>query len=200
MKRLTTPLSLILTLLLFSATNAWSADFDRGVDAYEKGDYATALREWEPLVEQGIAVAQYSLGVMYAEGKGVPQDYKTAHKWYSLAAEQGHVDAQYNLGFMYANGQGVTQDDKTAVKWFSLAAEQGFADAQNNLGVMYALGNGVIQDNVYAHMWFNIAASLGDKDEAPKNRDEVEKYMTSVQIAKAQNVAIECVRKNYKGC
>ena len=75
--------------------------FPKGFAAYQSGDYATALREWTPLAKQGDAVAQYNLGVMYAQGQGVPQDYKTAVKWYRLAAEQGNADAQYNLGVMY---------------------------------------------------------------------------------------------------
>ena len=116
------------------------------------------------------------------------------------AAKQGNAVAQYNLGVMYQQGKGVPKNDKTAGKWYTLAAEQGDADAQSNLGWMYYNGRGVLQDYVRAHMWFNIAASLGDKDDVPKYRDEVEGDMTSAQIAKAQNLAIECVRKKYKGC
>jgi hypothetical protein len=100
---------------------------------------------------------------------------------------------------MYQNGQGVTQDDKTAVKWYTLAAEQGFADAQFNLGVMYVQGTGVPQDNVYAYMWGSIADSNGDEN-GGKLRDGVAKEMTASQIEKAQELARECVRKEYKGC
>jgi len=51
-----------------------------------------------PLAEQGHAVAQFSLGVMYRKGQGVSQNYKTAAKWFRLAAEQGDAAAQFNLG------------------------------------------------------------------------------------------------------
>ena len=78
-------------LLLLSSTEGWSADFQKGVTAYNKKDYATALREWKPLAKQGNFSAQYLLGVMYRKGQGVPQDYKTAVKWYSLAAKQGNA-------------------------------------------------------------------------------------------------------------
>ena len=61
------------------------------MDAAKSGDFATALREWKPLAEQGIADAQFKLGLMYSLGRSVPQDYKTAVKWYRLAAEQGHA-------------------------------------------------------------------------------------------------------------
>ncbi len=86
------------------------------------------------------------------------------------------------------------------MKWWKLAAEQGGTFAQNNLGRAYAKGQGVIQDNVYAHMWFNIAASSGESKNASKNRDIVAKRMTPAQIAAAQKLARECVRKKYKGC
>jgi TPR repeat protein/peptidoglycan hydrolase-like protein with peptidoglycan-binding domain len=74
-----------------------SGDFQKGFTAFAKGDHATALRELTPLAEQGSARAQYGLGVMYANGRGVTQDYKTAIKWYKLSAEQGHAGAQKRL-------------------------------------------------------------------------------------------------------
>ena len=129
----------------------------------------------------------------------IPQDYKQAVKWYTKAAEQGNADAQFNLANMYFNGQGVPQDYKQAVKWYTKAAEQGDADAQYNLGLMYANGQGVPQDNVYAHMWSNLGAANGI-EAAPKNRDIIAKRMTTADISKAQSLARECLKKNYKGC
>ena len=102
---------------------AW-AGVDEGVVAYNRGDYATALREWRPLAEQGDAEAQFNLGLMYYKGRGVPQDYAEAVKWYRKAAEQGVAEAQYNLGFMYNNGQGIPQDYAEAARWYLKAAEQ----------------------------------------------------------------------------
>ena len=64
---------------------------------------------------------------------------------------------------------------------------------------MYANGQGVTQDNIYAHMWLNIAASSGFVN-ADKNRDIVAGKMTPADISKAQGLARECVKKNYKGC
>ena len=199
MKNLTATICLAVALLIGSAGVSWSQDFQKGLAAAHSGDFATALREWTPLAKQGNADAQYNLGVMYNEGKGVPQDDKTAVKWYKLAAKQGYAHAQYNLGVMHERGEGVPEDYKTAVKWYKLAAEQGYADAQGNLGAMYAMGKGVIQDNVYAHMWLNFAASSG-KENASNNRDIVAKEMTPSQLETAQKLARECVRKNYKGC
>jgi uncharacterized protein len=199
-KHLTAILCLTFAVLLGSAGVSWSADFYKGLDAAKRGDFATALREWKPLAEQGVAPAQYNLGLMYDKGDGVPQNHETAAKWFRLAAGQGYASAQYNLGVMYQEGTGVPQDYKTAVKWYRLAAEQGISSAQSNLGTMYEKGQGVLQDYVRAHMWFNIAAISGESKNASKNRDIVAERMTSSQIETAQKLARECVRKKYKGC
>ena len=100
---------------------------------------------------------------------------------------------------MYLLRWGVPQDYKTAVKWFRKAAEQGHAHAQNGQGVMLDEGLGVIQDTVYAHMWFNIAASNGSQF-GVMTRNMVEKKMTAGDISKAQELARNCVAKQYKGC
>ncbi len=104
---------------------AHAQDWDKGVAAMEAGDYATALQEWRPLAEQGDADAQYNLGVMYANGDGVPIDYKEAASWYRRAAEQGIANAQYNSGVMYENGQGVLQDNVLAQMWYNISSANG---------------------------------------------------------------------------
>ena len=55
------------TLLIFSCSTAWAADFDKG-SAAEAGDYATTLAEWKPLAEQGNAIAQSSSGAQGFRG------------------------------------------------------------------------------------------------------------------------------------
>ena len=162
MKNLATTLCLTIAVLLGSMGVSWSGDYQKGLTAAKSGDFATALREWTPLAEQGNAIAQYNLGLMYRKGRGVPQDDKTAVKWYRLAAKQGDALAQTNLGYMYKNGIGVPQNYKIAVKWYRLAAKQGFAKAQYNLGVMYEKGYGVSQDYKTAVKWYSLAAKQGD--------------------------------------
>ncbi len=95
-----------------------------GAAAYERGDYATALRTWRPLADQGSAIAQFNLGLMYDNGEGVPRDYTAAASWYRKAADQGYASAQANLGFMYANGEDVPRDYAAAVSWYRKAAER----------------------------------------------------------------------------
>ena len=102
--------------------------------AFERRDFATALRLLRPLADQGNAVAQFILGVMYDNGKGVPQNDAEAMNWYREAADRGETNAQCNLGTMYLTGQGVPQDYAEALKWYRKAADQGNANAQFNLG------------------------------------------------------------------
>ena len=115
------------TILLAVMLLLGGCDDDKGFQAYQRGDYAAALREWRPLAEQGDTGAQVMLGAMYHTGQGV------------------------------------------------------------------------IQDNVTAHMWANIAASNGGET-AAQLRDLVAEGMTPSQLEKAQDLARECVRKQYKGC
>ena len=100
---------------------------------------------------------------------------------------------------MFERGKGVLQDYKEAAKWYRLAAEQGDADAQFNLGIMFERGKGVQQNAVLAHMWYNISASNGT-NEAINNRDNLAKRMTKEDVSKAQALARECVKNNYRGC
>ena len=119
---------LMVSLLTCAGGVAIAQDYDAGLKAAQAGDFQTALKEWKPLADQGLAGAQYNLGWMYANGRGVPEDDAEAARWYRLAADQGHANAQYNLGWMYASGRGVPEDDAEAVRWLRLAADQGLAD------------------------------------------------------------------------
>ena len=112
----------VVALSLCLNANAFAGKFEDGFKAFQRGDYATAVRLWLPIANQGDAGAQYNLGVMYSNGQGVAQDYAEAVKWYRKAAERGDAKAQGNLGFMYDNGQGVPQDYVQAHMWFNLAA------------------------------------------------------------------------------
>ncbi|TNF59397.1 MAG: sel1 repeat family protein [Rhodobacteraceae bacterium] len=90
-------------------------------------------------------------------------------------------------------------DYATAIREWLPLAERGEASAQFNLGVAYSKGRGVPQDFTLAYMWFDIATSLGfEKSEI--NRDLVALAMTPEEISKGQQLARECIAKNYKGC
>ena len=126
-------------------------------------DDAKALWWFRKAADLGSALAQYNLGEMYRNGKGVPQDDAEAVKWFRKAAEQGNANAQFNLGSQYRKGKGVPQDDAEAVNWFHKAAEQGNANAQNWLGLMYSEGKGVPQDDTEAVKWYRKAAEQGNE-------------------------------------
>ena len=83
-------------LLALSIGNARAEPFEDGVAAHDRGDYATALRLWRPMAAQGNAAAQHNLGLMYDNGRGVPQDYIRAHLWWNLAATKGDPDSVKN--------------------------------------------------------------------------------------------------------
>ena len=127
---------IVMLLVSGAAVPTVAGPLEDGIAAYDKGDYATALRLLRPLAEQGNASAQNNLGFMYGAGWGVPQDYATAVSWYRKAAEQGYGLGQHNLGAMYFNGQGVLQDYVQAHMWFNLSAVQGDANAATHRDVV----------------------------------------------------------------
>jgi TPR repeat protein len=119
-------LSWFAALFSFAAISA-AADFATGLTAYNKGDYATAAKEWRPLADEGVAAAQFNLGLMYYDGHGVPLDLAQAAVWFTKAAEQDYAKAQYDLGAMYGVGKGVRRDYVQAYKWLNLCAAKGDA-------------------------------------------------------------------------
>ncbi len=153
-------LALAAALVLVLAAHA-RAGLDAGINAYKRGDYATALAEFRQAAEQGSVVAQINLAAMYYKGQGVSRDDAEAAKWYRKAADQGDAVAQNNIGFMYDNGRGVPQDYAQAAGWYRRAADQGQPTAQFNLGVMYQNGLGVGKDSGEAALWFQSAAEAG---------------------------------------
>jgi TPR repeat protein len=186
------PQAVALISVLAALTPAASAGpVEDGNAAYQRGDYRTAVKLLQPLVDQGNAEAQDILAVMYYVGQGVPQSRTEAMKLYRLAAEQGNAHAQDALGFAYQNGVGVQRDVSEAAKWFRKSADQDNIDAQFNLGEMYELGNGVPQDYVLAYMWFALVASHGTRPYAMRSKDRVAQQMNPDQIAEAQKLARE---------
>ena len=190
---------LVCIMFVLLGTQMSAQEIDKGYEAYNDGDYATALKEWKPLAEQGYAFAQYNLGILYEYGNGVPKDYAEAVKWYRLSAEQGYAISQYSLGLMHSNGYGVLKDKAEAVKWWRLSAEQGYVYAQGMLGIMYELGEGVLKDDITAHMWYNIASGNGHKS-AGDWRDGRAGFMSASDIKKATAMANKCMANDYKKC
>jgi TPR repeat protein len=158
---------------LSMAGGAVAGQFEDAQAAHSRRDYATALRLWRPLADQGNAEAQYAPGFMYDGGQGVPKNYARAAKWWRLAADQGHTFAQYNLGTLYDNGNGVPQNKAEALKWYHLAAERGNDGAQFNVGVLHFAG--VAENRIEAAKWFRRAAAARPKS-ANMRHSSINKY------------------------
>jgi uncharacterized protein len=124
-------------------------------------DPVAAAQWYRKLAEQGNIEAEFRLGSMYFNGRGVLRNRAEAAIWYGRAAFKGHAAAQANLGVLFANGWGIARDDAEAVKWFRAAAEQGDPGGQSNLGAMYLAGRGVRRDATEAAKWLRKAADAG---------------------------------------
>jgi len=157
------------------------------------GTDTAAIKYLSDLAEYGDVEAQFELGLMFAEGRGVSRDDTQAVQWLRNAAERGNAKAQYNLGLMYAEGRGVAKDDKSAVQWYQKAAEQGHAQAQYNLGKMYQEGRGVGAKNYESAVaWFRDAATRGY---AEAQYELGLSYATGRGVAKNQAEAVEWYQK-----
>jgi TPR repeat protein len=119
----------VLGLFCSIAVPVFATPFEDGLNALEGGNYKTAMRLLRPLAAAGDARAQFRIGVMYVEGRGVPVDYSEAVGWLLQAADQGNTDAQNHLGFLYLYGRGVSKDYVSAHMWFDLAAAKGDVQA-----------------------------------------------------------------------
>lgn len=144
-----------------TATAQTDSAFDAGLAARDRGHYATAIRAWQPLAEEGMAEAQNNLGHMYEEGLGVTQNYQQAMAWYRRAAEQKLPQAQHNVGLLYHFGYGVRPNANEAVRWFRMAAEQNLAESEYMLGLAYYQGEGLPLDYGQARQWFSKSATKG---------------------------------------
>jgi TPR repeat protein len=149
--------ALLITMLALNCTVSsgviFAGPLEDSMAAYDRGDYATAVRLLHPLAEQGNAQAQNGLGAMYYNGKGVAQDFKEAVKWYRLAAMQGYASAQVNLGAMYYEGKGVAEDFIRAYIWLSIAAAKGDANAVQLRDAVskYMIDQQIVEAQAMAH-------------------------------------------------
>lgn len=143
----------------FYCSSASAQSYLAASQAYDRGDYASALEIAAPLADLGNPNAQFLLALMYDDGDGVALDDETAMRWYQQAAEQGHSDAQFNLAYMHDHGEGTPENNPQALRWYTRAAEQGDAAAQMNLALMYDFAeSGIERDMNQALKWYTAAA------------------------------------------
>ncbi|MBL8691693.1 MAG: trypsin-like peptidase domain-containing protein [Rhodospirillaceae bacterium] len=139
-----------------------SADYQRAVDAIERDDLKTALREAQEGAEQGDPRAQRLYGYMLMNGKGTKADRAAGARWLRLAAENGDTVAQRELGAAYLGGLGVPKDPAEASRWFLQAAQKGDVIAQFMAAMLYRTGLGVAKDEAESARWLRKAAEQGD--------------------------------------
>ena len=109
---------LLALAIMALAVPANAGPFEDGLAAYQRGHYATALKFWQPLAEQGDARAQKSLSIIYAEGSGVSKDDSEAAKWHQLANAQIFSESR--------NIDWISEDSTASVQVFSsIASSQG---------------------------------------------------------------------------
>ncbi|WP_448661098.1 SPOR domain-containing protein [Sphingomonas sp. CJ20] len=143
-----------------------------GVDAYERGDYKTAVESWRAAAATGNADAQFNLGQAYRLGRGVPVDLKIAEEWFRKAALQGHEQAEANYGLaLFENGK-----RPDSVQWLQRAVARGDARAQYILGIMLFNGDSVEKDWVRAYALMVRSSSTG-LEVASKVRGQMDQYM-----------------------
>lgn len=146
---------------------AWSvpgaADVKAGVDAWSRGDYAQAVREWKDPAAKGDADAQFNLAQAYRLGRGVDADAKQAEALYARAAAQGHLRAADNYGLL------LFQDGRRAdaLPYVAAAAERGDPRAQYLLGIAHFNGDLVAKDWRRAYALLTLANSAGLPQAAP---------------------------------
>ena len=148
-------------------------------------------------VERGEAgpSAPLSVGIAYAEGRGVPRDAKEAARWYRIGAEQGHTEAQFFLGVALDRGSGVPQNKAEAAQWYERAADAGYMRAQFNLAAMLWKGEGILADRERAHMLFVLAAGKGDR-KAVRARNRSASELSPGIVEKAERRALEWESSN----
>ena len=149
-----------------SRSEAAEDTFQKGIQVYQSGDMAAALKLFVAAAVAGNSKAAVQTGWQYELAKGVPQNFSEAAKWYRKGAEQGNSRGQKNLGALYEAGKGVTEDWIVAAKWYQKSAEQGNAEGQAALARAYMFGMGIPQSRRDAIYWDQKAAAQGDEESA----------------------------------
>ena len=177
----------VLLLSVIAATGVAAQEMEAavltGIDAYNRGDIATAFWLLKRAADAGNSDAQVNLGYLYARGQGVDADQQEALRLYLLSAEQGNPEGMNAVGFKYRYGSGVAVDLPRAVHWFCRAAVFGDPRGLNNLANMYHDGKGVDRDIAEARrLWsqssdrdnpnamFNLGQSLYFDEPADRER------------------------------
>jgi TPR repeat protein len=152
--------SLVFVLAVIGSAHAQSETALAGMQAYNRGDVATAFRLLRQAADAGDSEAQVNLGYLYARGHGVREDQAEALRLYELAAKAGSSEGMNAIGYKYLWGTGVKRDPKQAAYWFCESVVRGNPRAMNNLALMLATGEPHHDEPEARNLWEQ-AAKLG---------------------------------------
>lgn len=184
-------------------TVGWTAtDFERGLEAYEAGDFKKAYALWLLLAEEGVPEAQVNIAKMYRKGLFVSQDHYEANEWFLKAANQSNAAAQFDIGTAFHQGLGFEENLHDAARWYLKAAEQKHVRAQLNLGILNALGYGRAGRRLsdYAYMWLTFAEEAGSKEAIEAKDFVINTQMNWWDVKRASELVNECRARNLKAC
>lgn len=136
-------------------------DYSHGLQLLETGEYKEALKYLGKSAKEGSSQAQYTIGMMYLEGKGMKTNPEDAAYWFRKAAQNGHAPSQLQIGNCFAEGIGVQPDQRIAAEWYWRAAEGGNPVAALYVARAYRDGKGMQQDMGRARKYFRMAADAG---------------------------------------
>ena len=143
-------------------TSPLQAGYEAAVDALDRNDPQTALREARQGGEQGDPRAQRLYGFMLLKGGGTKASPQEGLRWLRAAADQGDVIAKRELGAAHFFGTGVAKNIGEAAVWYRKAAESGDALGQFMLSILHLSGEGVAKDETESVRWMRAAADQGE--------------------------------------
>ncbi len=172
-------------LAAFAAAPAL-ADVKSGVDAWSRGDYAAAVREWEGPAAAGDPDAMFNLGQAYRLGRGVVVNPARAEALYARAAAAGHLQAADTYGLM------LFQDGRreAALPYLQDAARRGDPRSQYLLGIAHFNGDLVEKDWIRAYALLTLASGAGLQQAVPAIA-EMDRHIPLAQRQQAAALAIQ---------
>jgi uncharacterized protein len=149
--------SLLAALALSLAATPAAADVKAGVEAWSRGEYEGAVKQWREPAIKGDADAQFNMGQAYKMGRGVKTDLNVALDWYKKAATQGHLQAADSYGHLL-HYQGKIPE---ALPYLQASSDRGDPRAQYLLATELFNGVHVGKDWVRAYALMTRASSAG---------------------------------------
>jgi uncharacterized protein len=159
------------------------ADVKAGVDAWTRGEYDKAVKEWRDPALKGDADAQFNMGQAYKLGRGVKADLDVASDWYLRAARQGHIQAADSYGHLLHYRGKISE----AMPYLQASADRGEPRSQYLLGTELFNGTNTAKDWVKAYAYMTRASSAGLAP-ASRSLSQMDQYIPLEQ--RQQGVAL----------